>query len=104
MWWWVLIWAVLVVVAGIYLGARLWGLWGQTKELGRELALAQRRLEDVQGQLERLGEAPTTVDDLAVFADPADARSAREAAREAGRRERRLRRRSARPAWAKHVD
>ena len=38
MWWWVLIWAVLVLCATVYLGARLWTLWGQTKELGGELA------------------------------------------------------------------
>ena len=55
--WWLLIWASILVVAGVYLGVRAWGLWGQTKELGSELAIAQRRLDQVQGQLERLGEA-----------------------------------------------
>ena len=68
MWWWVLIWAVLVLCALVYLGARLWTLWGQTKELGSELTLAQERLEAVQGQLDQLGERITAPGQLAVFA------------------------------------
>ena len=74
MWWWVLIWAVLVLCAMVYLGARLWTLWGQTKELGGELALAQERMDAVQGQLDQLGERITAPEQLAVFATPLDSR------------------------------
>ena len=56
MWWWLLIWASLLVVSGVYLGTRAWELWGQTKELGSELSVAQRRLDQVESQLELLGE------------------------------------------------
>ena len=48
MWWWVTTWVLLLVAAGGYLAVRAWGLWGQTKELGSELAAAQRRLDEVQ--------------------------------------------------------
>lgn len=89
--WWLLIWASILVVAGLYLGARAWGLWGQTKELGSELAIAQRRLDAVQGQLNELGEIGSP-EELAVFAVPAAARKERERARAAGRRGRRQRR------------
>ena len=37
MWWWVLIWTLLVAIATAFLAARLWGLWGQVKELTSEL-------------------------------------------------------------------
>jgi hypothetical protein len=88
MWWWVMIWVSLFVVAGVYLGTRAWGLWGQTKELGSELLTAQRRLEDVQGQLELIGEQIGSPEQLAVFADPTTARRQRDRARAAGRRAR----------------
>jgi len=102
--WWVMIWVVLLVAAGWYLGVRSWRLWGQTRELGSELATAQRRLEEVQGELELLGERIGSPDELAVFADPAIARRERARARAAGRRERQRRRATSRPPWAKHVD
>ena len=102
--WWVMIWIVLLVGSSGYLGVRTWGLWGHTKELGSELATAQLRLDEVQGQLELLGERIRTVEDLAVFADPATARRERDRARADGRRARQQRRASSRPAWAKHVD
>jgi hypothetical protein len=92
MWWWVMIWVSLLVVAGVYLGARAWGLWGQTKELGSELAIAERRLYDVQGQLELLGERIGPAEELAVFADPVMARKQRDRARAAGRHARQQRR------------
>jgi hypothetical protein len=104
MWWWVMIWFLLLVVAGTYLAARAWGLWGQTKELGSELAAAQRRLDEVQGQLELLGERIGSPEQLAVFANPVTARKQRDRARAAGRHARRLRRAASRPGWAKHVD
>lgn len=104
MWWWVTIWALLVVAAGAYLAVRTWGLWGQTKELGSELAAASARLDQVQSQLELLGEKIGSPEDLAVFANPATARKKRDQARAAGRRERQQRRATSRPGWAKHVD
>jgi len=102
--WWVLIWVLLLVAAGAYLGARAWGLWGQTKELGSELAVAQTRLDEVQGQLDALGERVGSAQELAVFADPATSRHQRDLARAASRRERQRRRATSRPGWAKHVD
>jgi hypothetical protein len=92
MWWWVMIWVSMFLVAGVYVGGRVWGLWGQTKELGSELAVAERRLHDVQGQLDRLGERTGSPEALAVFAGPAAARKQRDRARAAGREARRLRR------------
>ncbi len=92
MWWWVMIWVSLIVIAGVYLGARAWGLWGQTKELGSELAVAERRLYEVQGQLELLGERIGSPEELAVFADPVMARKQRDRARAAGRHARHKRR------------
>ncbi len=102
--WWLLIWACLLVFAGVYVGARAWGLWGQTKELGSELAIAQRRLDAVQGQLEVLGERIGGPEELAVFSDVASARKERDRARAAGRHARQQRRAVSHPAWAKHVD
>jgi hypothetical protein len=104
MWWWVLIWAVLVLCAMVYLGARLWTLWGQTKELGGELALAQQRMDAVQGQLDQLGERITAPEQLAVFATPRDSRRERELTRERLLQERRARRRRAHASRVWHVD
>jgi hypothetical protein len=104
MWWWVMIWAFLLVVAAVFLGTRLWALWGQTKELGSELASAERRLDAVSGQIELLGERISSTQDLAVFADPATVRKERTRIRAASRHARRQRRASSLPGWAKHVD
>lgn len=101
--WWV-IWACLLVVSGMYIAARVWGLWGQTKELGAELAIAQERLENVQGQLEQLGEQIRSPEELAVFANPVTTRTQRDRARAAGRRARQQRRGSPGPQRARHVD
>jgi hypothetical protein len=84
-WWWVLIWVLLLLGAAAYLVARLWGLWGQARELAGEAAIAQRRMERVESQLQLLGEQIGSPDDLAVFADPAAARKARDRVRRAGR-------------------
>jgi len=102
--WWVMIWVLLLVGSGVYVVMRLWGLWGQTKELGSELAAAQDRLDAVQGQLELLGEQISSPEELAVFTDPATARRARDRVKADGRKSRQQRRASTRPAWAKHVD
>jgi hypothetical protein len=101
---WVLIWVLLLVVSGVYLGWRAWGLWGQTKELGSEVVAAQRRLDEVQGKLELLAARIGSPEELAIFAGPVTARIRRNRARTDARRARRLRRASSRPAWAKHVD
>ena len=92
MWWWVMIWVLLLLLGGVYLGGRVWGLWGQVKELGAELATAQRRLDDVQGQLELLSEGIAAQEELAVFVHPAVARKQRNHARNAGRHARQQRR------------
>lgn len=102
--WWVMIWLLLLVGAGVYLGVRAWGLWGQTRELGSELVIAQRRVDEVQGQVDLLGERMASLDELAVFADLATARKERDRARAEGREARQQRRAASRPVWAKHVD
>ena len=99
-----LIWGCLLLLSGVYVGARAWGLWGQTKELGSELAIAQRRLDDVQNQLEVLGQKIGGPEELAVFSDVATARKERERARAAGRNARRQRRAVSHPIEVKHVD
>ena len=104
MWWWLMIWVSLLLVAGLYLGTRVWALWGQTKELGSELAAAERRLDAVQGWMELLGERTGSTEQLAVFASPAAARKERDRVGAASRRARQQRRTASRPAWAKHVD
>ena len=102
--WWFVIWVLLLVAAGVYLGMRMWGLWGQTKELGSELATVQRRLDVVQGQLELLGERIGSPEDLAVFANPIAAGKQRDLARADGRLARERRRAAQRPGRTKHVD
>ena len=104
MWWWVLIWAVLVLCALVYLGARLWTLWGQSGSSAASSTTAQERLEAVQGQLDQLGERITAPEQLAVFARPDDSRRERERTREQLLRERRARRQRAHAARVRHVD
>lgn len=101
--WWVMIWILMLVGSGAYLAVLSWGLWGHTKELGSELATAQRRLDEVQGQLELLGEKIRTVEDLAVFADPVVARRERVRVKADARQARTRRRAITRPGWAKDV-
>jgi hypothetical protein len=101
---WVLIWLSLLVVSGAYLTWCAWGLWGHVKSLGSELEAAQRRLDEVQGQVELLGERIGSPEQLAIFAGPVTARIRRNRAQADGRRARRLRRAVSPPAWARHVD
>jgi hypothetical protein len=104
-WWWILFWAVLVLCSLAYLGWRGWRLWKQLKAFGRELAVAQERLDEVEGKLEQLGAAGITgTDDLAVFTSPLDAATVAMATRQHSRAERSRRRAAAAPRWAKHVD
>jgi hypothetical protein len=104
MWWWLLIWVCLLLAAGLYLGTRAWALWGQIRELGSELAEAQLRLDDVQGELELLGSRIGPPTELAVFVGPVQARRQRDLVRAAARQARRRHRQASLPAWAKHVD
>ena len=99
-----MIWVLLLVVSGAYLGWRAWGLWGQTKELGSELAVAERRLDEVQGKLELLGERISSPEELAIFAGPVTARIRRNRAKTMSRLARQQRRAASRAEWAKHVD
>jgi hypothetical protein len=102
--WWVMIWVLLLVASGGYLGWRAWGLWGQTRQLGSELADASRRLDEVQSQLELIGERISSPDELAIFAGPVTARIKRNRAKAMSRQARQKRRVSSSPRWAKHVD
>lgn len=103
MWWWVLIWTLLVVIAGAYLVARLWGLWGQVKELTAETERAATTVSALEAQVDRLGErAPAPP--LAVFQDPRDLRHHRATTRAAVREQRAARRAERLPRWARDVD
>ena len=102
--WWLLFWACLILVSALYVGARARGLWGQTKELGSELAVAERRLEAVQSQFDVLGERIGGPEQLAVFSGVASARRERDRARAAGRNARHQRLAVSHPMRVKHVD
>jgi hypothetical protein len=103
MWWWVLIWALLVLVALVYLAGRAWGVWGQFKELRAEVAHASETVAQLQVQAHRLAErAPAPTPD--VFGDPHELRRRRTATKAALRQERRARQAARRPGWAKHLD
>lgn len=104
MWWWVLIWSVLVVVALVYLAGRLWTLWGQLRDLTAEVDRAVDTLEQLEAHAERLGERAAAPAPLAVFEDPRRLRRERERTRRHRHRQRALRRQAARPARARRVD
>jgi hypothetical protein len=103
MWWWVLIWLLLVVIATAYLASRVWGLWGQVKELTAEVQRASETVSALQAQTDRLGERPPAPQ-LAVFGDPRELRRERLATRGALREQRRARRAARLPGWARHLD
>ena len=69
MWWWVLIWVVLVLCAVVYLGARLWTLWGQSKELGGELVPPRSGSRPCRASSTSSASASPAPEQLAVFAD-----------------------------------
>jgi hypothetical protein len=103
MWWWVLIWALLVVLALAYLASRAWGVWGQFKELMAEVRRSSDTLTALQGEVDRLGERPPEPGpDL--FGDPRQLRRERERTRASLKQERRARQTARRPAWARHLD
>lgn len=103
MWWWVLIWVLLVVIAAVYLATRAWGVWGQVKELTAEVGRASDTVSALSAQVERIGDsAPAPTPD--VFGDPRQLRREREVTRASLRQQRRARQATRRPAWARHLD
>jgi hypothetical protein len=103
MWWWVLIWVLLVVIAVAYLASRAWGLWGQVKELTAEVSRASQTVAALHAETERLGE-PVPATEPAVFGDPRQLRRERDATRASLKQQRRVREAARRPAWARHLD
>jgi hypothetical protein len=102
-WWWVLIWVLLVVIAVAYLASRAWAVWGQFKELTAEVSHASETVAALQEQTDRLADrAPAPTPD--VFGDPRQLRREREATRASLRQQRRARQAARRPAWARHLD
>ena len=103
MWWWVLIWVLLVVIAAAYLATRAWGVWGQVKELTAEVSRSSETVAALQAQGDRLGErSPAPQPD--VFADPRQLRRERDATRASLKQQRRARQAARRPSWARHLD
>jgi hypothetical protein len=102
-WWWVLIWVLLVVIAAAYLATRVWAVWGQFKELTAEVGRTSATVAALQAQTDRLGERPAAPHPD-VFGDPRQLRREREATRASLKRERRARQAARRPSWARHLD
>jgi hypothetical protein len=102
-WWWVLIWVLIVVIAAAYLANRAWAVWGQVRELNVEVARAAAIVAELEAQTNRLGERPPAPE-LAVFGDPRQLRRERLATRGALREQRRARRAARLPVWARHLD
>lgn len=99
---WILIWVTLVLAAVVFLAVRARMLWRQTKTLGRELAVAQSRLDEVSSALEQVGaDAPDEPHDIpAIFQSPLDARVRQMQIRQEHKDARAARRAATRPAWA----
>jgi hypothetical protein len=102
-WWWVLIWVLLVVIAAVYLATRAWGVWGQLKELTAEVSRSSQTVAALQAQGDRLGERPPTPQPD-VFGDPRQLRRERDATRASLKQQRRARQAARRPSWARHLD
>jgi hypothetical protein len=103
MWWWVLIWVLLVMIAGAYLASRAWGVWGGFMALTAEVCRSSETVAGLLAQAERLGErAPAPSPD--VFGDPRQLRRERDVTRDSLKRQRRARQAARRPSWAKHLD
>lgn len=103
MWWWVLIWTLLVAIAAAFLAARMWGLWGQVKELTSELERASQTLSALEAEVDRLGNRPA-VPGHTLFEDPSTLRREREATRARLREQQKARRAGRLPRWARDVD
>ena len=97
MWWWVLAWTVLVLLAAAVLGGLAWGVVRRGVALGRELAQAGARPGELAARVE-----PPPAPHLprhAVLDDPSVLRAQHEEQRAGARRARAARRaaRSRRP-------
>lgn len=103
MWWWVLIWVLLVVIAAVYLATRAWGVWGQIKELTAEVRRSSETVAALQAETGRLGESPRPPQ-ADVFGDPRRLRRERDATRASLKQQRRARQAARRPSWARHLD
>ena len=103
MWWWILIWALLVLIALAYLATRAWGVWGQLKELTAEVSRSSRTVAALQAETDRLGERPAPPQPD-IFGDPRLLRRERDATRASLRQQRRARLAARRPSWARHLD
>lgn len=99
MWWWVLIWVLLVLVAAAYLAMRGWAVWGQVKELRTEVARASEVASALEVQVDRIGESPLPAS--SVFLDPRTVREDLAGTRAGLREERRARRDATMPGWAR---
>ena len=103
MWWWVLIWVLLLVIAAAYLATRAWGFWGQVKELMAEVNRASATVAALQVETDRLGQRPPAPHPD-VFGDRRRLRREREATRASLKSQRRARQAARRPSWARHLD
>jgi hypothetical protein len=83
MWWWLLGWCVLVLLAAGFLGLVGWGLVKRVMELGRAFARSAERLAPA---LEQISESHTPA--RSVLSDPASAPPAPRRHRAAGHRRR----------------
>jgi hypothetical protein len=76
-WWaWVLVWAVLIGIAGTVFFRILTSLWHKGLALAHELGDAAERLSAITTQLETLTD-PTRAADPAIFANPTELRRER---------------------------
>lgn len=65
--WWILIWALLLLLAAAVIGLLGWRLFRQVLALGRELGDSGGRVGDVLSAMHRPASAPPT---SSVFLDP----------------------------------
>ena len=102
-WWWVLIWVLLVVLAAAYLGARAWGVWGRLKELTREVSRVvrdRRRARDPGRPPQRAPPRPRPTSS----ATPAGCAGSGRRPAPPCAAQRRARLSARRPGWANHLD
>ena len=58
-WWgWVLLWAALLLGAGVALGRLAWGLWGSTRALGREVQRTAALVAELEARADELRDLP----------------------------------------------
>ncbi|HET9657166.1 MAG TPA: hypothetical protein VFP72_17570 [Kineosporiaceae bacterium] len=77
-WWaWVLLWAAILLCAGVVLFLRGRSLWRKAMALVGELGLAADRLGELDRELATLSGRAAGSGDLAVFADPGQLRRQR---------------------------